>query len=168
MTWIKDQYVMMFGDKDINAEGCCTGKFINQGGIAGRAESTGLGLYYGTRELLHTESFLEKTGLSEGIKNKTFVVQGFGSVGYWASKFFQQDGGKVTGIVEYNSAIYNPRGFDVDDVREYFRRTGTLENYPKATDQNIIDPLSFIEKPCDFLIPAAIEKSVNKFNADKL
>jgi len=74
----------------------------------------------------------------------------------------------VTGIVEYNSAIYNPKGFDVDDVREYFRRTGTLENYPKAIEQTIIDPLSFMEKPCDFLIPAAIEKSINKFNADNL
>lgn len=74
MTWIKDQYVSMYGEVDINAEGCCTGKFVNQGGIQGRAESTGLGLYYGTRELLHTDSFLEKVKLSEGIKGKTFIV----------------------------------------------------------------------------------------------
>lgn len=168
MTWIKDQYTMMFGDTDINAEGCCTGKFINQGGIQGRAESTGLGLYYAMRELLQTESFLEKTGLAEGIKNKTVVVQGFGSVGYWASKFLNKDGAKITGIIEYNSAIYNPQGFDVDEVREYFRRTGTLDNFSKATDQTIMDPLSFMEKPCDILVPAAIEKSINRHNADKL
>jgi glutamate dehydrogenase (NAD(P)+) len=168
MTWIKDQYVSMHGQDDINAEGCCTGKFVNQGGIQGRAESTGLGLYYAAKELLHTESFLDKTGFSEGFKGKTFVVQGFGSVGYWASKFFTQDGGKVTGIVEYNSAIYNPRGFDVDDVKEFLRSNGTLYNYPKATEQTMNDPQSFLEKPCDILVPAAIEKSINKFNADNL
>lgn len=72
------------------------------------------------------------------------------------------------GIVEYNSAIYNPKGFDIDDVKEFFRRNGTLFNYPKATDSTQNDPLSFIEKPCDILIPAAIEKSIDKFNANDL
>lgn len=64
----------MYGETDINAEGCCTGKFVNQGGIQGRAESTGLGIFYGTRELLHTESFLKKTGLTEGVKGKSITI----------------------------------------------------------------------------------------------
>ena len=54
MTWIKDTYMNVRGETDINAEGCCTGKFISQGGIAGRAESTGLGVYYAVREMLNT------------------------------------------------------------------------------------------------------------------
>ena len=58
MTWIKDMYVALRGETDINAEGCCTGKYITQGGIQGRTESTGLGIFYGTKELLNTESFL--------------------------------------------------------------------------------------------------------------
>lgn len=58
MTWIKDMYVALRGETDINAEGCCTGKYISQGGINGRTESTGLGIFYGTKELLNTESFL--------------------------------------------------------------------------------------------------------------
>lgn len=33
MTWIKDMYVSLHGETDINAEGCATGKFISQGGI---------------------------------------------------------------------------------------------------------------------------------------
>jgi glutamate dehydrogenase (NAD(P)+) len=28
MTWIKDTYYMIKGEDDINAEGCCTGKYI--------------------------------------------------------------------------------------------------------------------------------------------
>jgi glutamate dehydrogenase (NAD(P)+) len=88
MTWVKDMYVALHGEHDINAEGCCTGKFVSQGGIEGRAESTGLGVFFGTKELLNTDSFLKKAGLSYGIKDKKFIVQGFGNVGYWASKFF--------------------------------------------------------------------------------
>jgi glutamate dehydrogenase (NAD(P)+) len=74
MTWIKDTYVSLYGETDINAEGCCTGKFVTQGGIQGRAESTGLGVYYGLRQLLHTDSFLKKAKLSEGIAGKRFIV----------------------------------------------------------------------------------------------
>lgn len=120
MTWIKDTYMSMKGEQDINAEGCCTGKYISQGGISGRAESTGLGVYYALKELMTYDSFCKKIGLHKGLKNKTFVVQGFGNVGYWASKFFHKDGGRITGIVEYNSAIYNPDGFDPDDAKKYF------------------------------------------------
>jgi len=74
MTWIKDTYQSVKGEEDINAEGCCTGKFIGQGGIAGRAESTGLGVYYGVRELMTYESFYNKVGLSAGLKGKTFGI----------------------------------------------------------------------------------------------
>jgi len=65
---------MIKGETDINSEGCCTGKFISQGGIAGRTESTGLGVYYAIRELLKTETFLKKSNMSAGIKGKTFSV----------------------------------------------------------------------------------------------
>jgi glutamate dehydrogenase (NAD(P)+) len=120
MTWIKDTYMSLRGEQDINAEGCCTGKFISQGGIAGRTESTGLGVYYALRDLMTFPTFYEKIGLSKGLKDKTFVMQGFGNVGYWAAKFFQGDGGVIHTIVEYNSAIHNPAGFNVDDVKKYF------------------------------------------------
>ena len=87
MTWIKDTYVNVKGETDINAEGCCTGKFISQGGIEGRTESTGLGVYYAVRELLNTQSFVDCCGLTTGIEGKTFLVQDFGAVGYWPPKF---------------------------------------------------------------------------------
>jgi len=168
MTWIKDTYVSVRGEQDINAEGCCTGKFISQGGIAGRTESTGLGVYYAVRELLETQSFYEKIKVTPGIKDKTFALQGFGNVGYWAGKFFYGDGGKVVTIIEYNSAIHNPDGFDPDDVKKYFQEKGTLEGYPKAKESTSTNPLSFMEKPCDILIPAATEKSLHKGNAPNL
>ena len=134
MTWIKDTYMNVKGESDINAEGCCTGKFISQGGISGRAESTGLGTYYAVRELLNTQSFVDRAHLDLGIANKTFLVQGFGAVGYWASKFIEQDGGKITTVVEYNSAIHNPDGLDVQQVKDFMAANGTLAGFPGATE----------------------------------
>ena len=57
---------------------------------------------------------------------------------------------------------------DVDDVKIYMKKYGRLYGYPKAKDEEMIDPMSFIEKPCDILIPAAVETSINKDNADRL
>lgn len=169
MTWIMDTYKSMVGEQNINAEGCATGKFINQGGIAGRAESTGLGVYYCIRTLLNEDSFIKKSLLkTKGLADKTFNIQGFGAVGYWAGKFIQKDGGKVTTIIEYNSAIHNPDGIDVDDAKNYFMKNGTFDGYTKASEQELLDPLSYLTKECDILIPAAVEKSVHINNADQL
>jgi glutamate dehydrogenase (NAD(P)+) len=153
------------GEQDINAEGCCTGKFIQQGGINGRAESTGLGVYYCIREMLTYKDFAAAAGTTLGIKDKTFVVQGFGAVGYWASKFLERDGGKITGVIEYNSAIFNPEGLDVQAVKDYMTEKGTLEGFPGAVETELKNPTSFLEKECDFLVPAAVEKSLHKKNA---
>lgn len=166
MTWIKDTYMNVRGETDINAEGCCTGKFISQGGIAGRAESTGLGVYYAVRELLDTQSFVDRVGLGLGIKDKTFVVQGFGAVGYWASKFIEQDGGKITTVIEYNSAIHNPAGLDVQKVKDFMVEHGTLATYPDATEAVSENPQSFLLKQADCMIPAATEKSLHAGNAE--
>ena len=166
MTWIKDTYMNVKGEHDINAEGCCTGKFISQGGISGRAESTGLGCYYAIRELLNLETFVERCGLSLGIADKTFNVQGFGAVGYWASKFIEQDGGKITTVVEYNSAIHNPDGLDVQAVKDYMVANGTLSGFPGATESVTENPTQFLLKQADCMIPAATEKSLHKNNAE--
>ena len=170
MTWIKDTYMNIKGEQDINAEGCCTGKYIQQGGIKGRAESTGLGVYYATRELLNEKTFIEKCGLeSLGIKDKTFIVQGFGAVGYWASKFIEQDGGKITTVCEYNSAIHNAEGLDVQAVKDYMVTNGTLKGFPGATHEELKDPQSYMtEFSADCLIPAATEKSIHNGNAEKI
>jgi glutamate dehydrogenase (NAD(P)+) len=93
MSWMKDTYQTYYGHKDINALACVTGKAVKQGGIRGRTESTGLGVFFGTRELLNNSQLMEKQGLKTGIKGKTFIVQGFGNVGYWASHFIHEAGG---------------------------------------------------------------------------
>lgn len=87
MTWIKDTYDYLHGEKEINAVGSSTGKIISCGGIAGRTESTGLGIYYVLRELLSKESFCEKADVNVGMRGKRLIIQGFGNVGYHFARF---------------------------------------------------------------------------------
>lgn len=168
MTWIKDTYMNVKGEQDINAEGCCTGKFIAQGGINGRNESTGLGVYYAIRELTSYATFCDKVKLPKGIKDRSFIVQGYGAVGYWAAKFLEKDGGKITTIIEYNSAIHNPDGINVQEAKDFMTKNGTLKGFPGAKETEITNPLLFLEKQADYLIPAAVEKSLHKMNAEKI
>jgi len=80
----------------------------------------------------------------------------------------QKDGAKIVSIVEYNSAIYHPDGIDVDDAKNYFTSHGSFAGYPRAYEHELIDPISFIEKECDILVPCAKEKALHKFNVDSL
>jgi len=168
MTWMKDTYTSIYGDRDINSEGCVTGKFLRHGGIQGRSESTGLGVYYGIRELLNREDFVSRVKLTKGIDGKTFIIQGFGNVGSWASKFLSKDGGKIVGIVEWDCAIQKKSGFDIEDVIKWKDNYGTLKNYPHAEKTEITTPQKFLELECDVLIPAAVERSIHKYNATNL
>jgi len=168
MNWMKDTYELIYGGHDINAAGCCTGKSLTQGGIDGRVESTGLGVFYGIRELMDNEDFAKKLGMTKGIAGKTFIIQGFGNVGYWAAKFFAEAGGKIIGVIEYNSAIYSADGFDVEELNDYKNENGTFEGFPGAKETNTKSPFDFMEKECDVLIPAAVEKSVHMKNAPNL
>jgi len=165
MSWMKDTYTVFYGHNDINATACVTGKPLSQGGIKGRVESTGLGVYFAVREFLKDKELMDKYKIDHnGYKGKTIIVQGFGNVGYFASKFMVESGAKLTGVVEYEGSIYNPEGIDPEKLLEFRRTKGTILNYPGA--ETFKDDAAFY-KPCDIAIPAAVEKSVNKQNAGK-
>ena len=169
MNCMKDTYATLYGEKDVNSVGCVTGKSVAQGGIDGRQESTGLGVYYGIREAVNNPYLAEKHGFSVGIKDKTFIVQGFGNVGYWASKFMTESGAKLVGVVEWNSAVYNPEGINPDDLMSYKNKNKTLAGYTKAQSvSEEEDFLAVMHNPCDILIPAAVERSIHVGNAEKL
>lgn len=98
MSWIKSTYQAYYGHEDINADAVTTGKIIDLGGITGRREATGLGVFYAAKEVLNNSQVCSNLGVSTGIGGKSFLVQGFGNVGYWASKFFVEAGAKLVGV----------------------------------------------------------------------
>ena len=165
MSWILDTYSSL-RPGEIDAAGCVTGKPVTQGGVRGRREATGLGVFFGLREVCNMPDIMKKLGLTTGVEGKRVVVQGLGNVGYHTAKFFQDAGSKIIGLAEYEGAIYNEEGLDIDDVFQNRRKTGTILNFPGA--KNFAKNTDALEMDCDILIPAALENVINGENAPKI
>ena len=134
--------------------------------MRGRTEATGLGVYYGIREVCNTAEDMKKLGLPVGIEGKKVIVQGLGNVGFHAAKFFFDNGAIIVGLAEYEGGIYNEKGLDIYKVVDHRKSTGSLLNYPGAT--NIKNSAETMEQPCDILIPAALENVINGSNAARI
>jgi glutamate dehydrogenase (NAD(P)+) len=165
MSWILDTYSSL-RPGEIDAAGCVTGKPVTQGGVRGRREATGLGVFFGLREVCNMPEIMNRLKLSPGVEGKRVVVQGLGNVGYHSAKFFQDAGSKIIGLAEYEGAIYNEDGLDVDEVFHNRRKTGTILNFPKAN--NFTKNTDALEMDCDILIPAALENVIDDENAPKV
>ncbi|NDF98759.1 MAG: Glu/Leu/Phe/Val dehydrogenase [Chitinophagia bacterium] len=165
MSWILDTYVSM-RPGEVDAAGCVTGKPVTQGGVRGRREATGLGVFYGTREVCNLPDLMKKLGLPVGIEGKRVIVQGLGNVGYWAARFFEQAGAVIVGLAEYEGAILSDKGLDVDAVFQHRKKTGSILNFPGAT--NVANSFEALEADCDILIPAALENVINGENAPRI
>lgn len=165
MAWIVDTYASL-KPGEIDAAGCVTGKPVSQGGVRGRREATGLGVFYGIREVCNMEDVMKKQGLTTGIQGKTVVVQGLGNVGYHSAKFFREAGAKVIALAEYEGAIMNPAGLNEEEVFQHRKKTGSILNFPGAT--NLAKNSDALELACDILIPAALENVINGENAPRV
>jgi glutamate dehydrogenase (NAD(P)+) len=165
MAWIVDTYSSL-KPGEIDAAGCVTGKPITQGGVRGRKEATGLGVYYGIREVLHMPDEMKRLGLSIGVEGKKVIVQGLGNVGYHSAKFFRENGAIIIAIAEYEGAIMNPAGLNEEEVFQHRKATGSILNFPGAT--NFAKSGDALEAECDILIPAALENVINHTNADRV
>jgi glutamate dehydrogenase (NAD(P)+) len=166
MAWMADQYARM-NTTDINARACVTGKPLNAGGIAGRVEATGRGVQYALQEFFRDVRDIEKAGLSGSLDGKAVIVQGLGNVGYHAAKFLtEEDGCKVTGIIERDGALVNPEGLNIDDVRNWIIKHDGVKGFPDATYTE--NGSAVLEESCDILIPAAMEGVINLSNAERI
>lgn len=165
MAWIVDTYASL-RPGEIDAAGCVTGKPVTQGGVRGRREATGLGIFFGIREVCNMPEVMEKLGLTTGIEGKKVIVQGLGNVGYHAAVYFQKAGAKIIALAEYEGAIRNDNGLDVDAVFQHRKTTGSILNFPGA--KNFSKNTDALEYDCDILIPAALENVINGDNAPSI
>ena len=165
MAWIADTYASL-ANGELDAIACVTAKPLAQGGIRGRTEATGRGVFYGLREACDDSDAMKRLGLTRGLEGKRVIVQGLGNVGYWAARFLQEGGSHVVAVAEYNGAVANEKGLDIVALDAWRKEHGTLLGFPGATD--IPDGLSALELPCDILVPAALEHQLTAANAPRI
>ncbi len=166
MAWIADQYKRM-NTTDINYRACVTGKPINAGGIQGRVEATGRGVQYAMQEFFRHPEDVAVAGLSGTLEGKRVIVQGLGNVGYHAAKFLsEEDGCKITAIIERDGALMDDKGLDVEAVHNWIARHGGVDGYPDG--KYVRDGTKVLENECDILIPAAMEGVINLGNAERI
>ncbi|HEY9167251.1 MAG TPA: Glu/Leu/Phe/Val dehydrogenase [Candidatus Kryptonia bacterium] len=165
MAWIADTYAA-FNPGKIDALACVTGKPVAEGGVRGRTEATGRGIYFGLREACDNKDDMKALGFSRRLSGKKVVVQGLGNVGYHAAKFCQDGGAIIIALAEYEGAIHNSSGLDVDAVVKHRKETGSILKYPGAKD--LAGSLAALELECDILIPAALENQITEENAPRI
>ena len=153
MSWFMDEYSQTHG----YTPGIVTGKPLELGGSEGREAATGRGTAIITREAA------EKWNID--LKGAKVVVQGFGNVGSYAAKFLHEYGCKIIGVSDISGGLYEPEGFDVDDLFDYNYEHRTIDGYQqgkKITNEELL------ALECDFLIPAALGSAINEQNVDSL
>jgi glutamate dehydrogenase (NAD(P)+) len=154
MAWIMDTYSMHVGHL---TTAVVTGKPMELGGSLGRKEATGRGC------MIVTQQALKKLGLAR--EDARIVIQGFGNVGGMAAKLMAAQGFKIVGLIEYDGAVYNPKGLDIAALMDHRRETGSINDFSGAEG---IDKHEAMFLDCDVLLPAAHENVVTSDNASRL
>jgi glutamate dehydrogenase (NAD(P)+) len=154
MAWIMDTYSMHVRHA---TTAVVTGKPMELGGSRGRTEATGRGCMIVTLEAL------KKFGLRP--EDAKVVIQGFGNVGGMAARLMAARGFRIVSIVEYNGAVHNPNGLDIQALMNHRKETGSIVNFPGGEN---VDKTEELFRECDVLIPAATENVITSANADKL
>lgn len=156
MAWMADTYMSTKApaERSMNQH-VVTGKPIGSGGLEGRDRATGYGVF------LTIKFWVEEN--NQTLEGKTFIVQGFGNVGYWAAYFLEKEGAKMTGVQDAYGSIQNTSGIKVEDLFNYTKaNNGSLVGYPESTE---IEKEDFFAIDCDICIPAALGNQITEDNA---
>ncbi len=155
MAWVMDTYSRF---KGYAVPECVTGKPIIVGGSEGRAEATSRGVVICVREAA------KRLGMK--IKGATVAVQGYGNVGWNASKIIHDWGAKIVAVSDSRGGIYRSTGLNPYKVFEHKEKTGSVLGFKNAKTEVTNEEL--LQVKCDILIPAALENQITEANAGKI
>jgi glutamate dehydrogenase (NAD(P)+) len=159
MAWIADTYMSTKAPSERSKnQHVVTGKPVGSGGLEGRDRATGFGVF------LTIKFWAANKKIS--LKDKTFIVQGFGNVGYWTAHFLELEGAKMVGVQDAFGTIVNPEGISVEDLLDYSKNNnGNFVGFPKSSPLAKED---FFALDCDICIPAALGNQITEENAPNI
>jgi glutamate dehydrogenase/leucine dehydrogenase len=158
-----------FNDGELKAS--ITGKPIASGGIPLREEATGLGGSFVLKEIL--EKLKSKSDFKIDSPTKV-AVQGFGNVGYNVAKFIAEAGLEIHALSDSKGGVFSNQALNVEATLECKRQKGMIAgcycigsvcDLPLGED---ITNEQLLELEVDILVPAALENTITKDNADKI
>jgi glutamate dehydrogenase (NAD(P)+) len=154
MVWMMDTYMnSTTAHSRDSMRGVVTGKTLEVGGSEGRDKATGQGTVFCIEEWAAQKKF--------DLGKATFVTQGFGNAGSWASSLLARHGSRLLAASNSRHAIHNDRGIDVEALRLHYDRTNDLSTFRGAE----VIPLAELWKiKADILIPAAMERQITLEN----
>jgi glutamate dehydrogenase (NAD(P)+) len=154
MAWIMDTYSM---HKRQTCTAVVTGKPLDLGGSRGRTEATGRGC------MIVTIQALRRFGLDPA--HTRVIVQGFGNVGGMSAKLMARAGFKIVCVIEYDGAVYNAHGLNIEALMKHRHDTGSITGFPEGED---VDRDEALYMDCEVLLPAAKENVITSANADRI
>jgi glutamate dehydrogenase (NAD(P)+) len=154
MAWMMDTYSMHMRQ---TVTAVVTGKPVNMGGSRGRREATGRGL------MIVCDEALKKLNMRR--EDTRVIVQGFGNVGSNAANLMFEAGYKIIGVIEWDGALYNKNGINIDDLVEYRQRKTSITGFPGA---EAADGAQLMTMECDILAPCATENVITSKNAERI
>ncbi len=153
MAWMLDEYEKIKGHKE---PGMITGKPVELGGIALRADSTSAG------GLIILKEFLNKIGKSNDLK---IAIQGFGNAGMNIAKMLDKEGFKINAVSDSKGGVFNDNSLNIDEVIEVKKEKGSVvecENFKKISNKELL------ELDVDLLILGALENQITKDNVEEV
>lgn len=159
MAWILDTFMSTKapGERSKNLH-VVTGKPEGSGGAKGRDRATGYGVFLNIKFW-----YAQK---DQELKGKTFIVQGFGNVGYWASHFLEKAGAIMIAVQDVHGSVSNGEGISVNDLFKYSNSNNKgINGYPLA---QAIESNVFFQQKCDICIPCALGNQITQKNASGL
>ena len=146
--------------------GVLTGKAICYGGSLARKEATGYGLIFYVREMLkaHKNSF----------NGKTITISGSGNVAIYAAEKAIAHGAKVVAMSDSNGCIYDPKGIDLDLIKQIKEvERGRISEYQRKHNDAIYTEKTGFDSPIweiktDIALPCATQNELTLNSAKKL
>ncbi len=154
MAWITDVYSTHAGHF---VPSIVTGKPVILQGSEGRTAATGHGVGFLAARAL------KKCGIEHS--TSTAIIQGFGNVGSHAARTLETYNIKVIAVSDVTGAIYSSDGLNIEQLMSYVEVNKSVVGFPGS---EVIDPEEMLMMECSVLVPAALERVINKENAAKL
>ena len=154
MDWMVDEHTKITRNI-FDSKSTYTGKSLVNGGSLWREEATGYGV-----------ALCIKEALGNDVKDKTFIVQGFGNVGSYVTKTLESYGMKLIAVGDHTGY------YGVSNLNNCYSTLSKLQSKHGSINEVegavILNKTQFFSTKCDVVIPCALELQIDEDIANNL